>query len=197
MHKIKNQFAALFGIMALVGLIAARSPVPSRGQGQGGVGAQPTQNVNVVNTPTVGISPAANTVRLDGSDAPIPVREVKGPFQRFYNLNSESNSLGCVIIDLPAGKITKIETVAVDNSDSAISLWVDGKISPSEFRTVMFPITGGTTATERFRGSIHPEVNIRQNSLEDAQVGDAFRARVCGFLGAGSQLSVLVSGQEQ
>lgn len=61
--KLKNSLIACFCLLALIGLIAAITPVTSQGQGQGG---PPTQNVNVVNTPIVNV---ANTPTVNAQQS--------------------------------------------------------------------------------------------------------------------------------
>ena len=89
MNRIKNSLIALAGTLALIGVIAALTSSPTRGQGGGtpskDVSVVNTPAVNVVNTPavsarqegswsvalaegaSVGIDPARNKVKLDES----------------------------------------------------------------------------------------------------------------------------------
>jgi hypothetical protein len=41
MNRIKNSLVALFGLLALIGLVAILNPGTTRGQGQGGGNQQP------------------------------------------------------------------------------------------------------------------------------------------------------------
>ena len=50
MYNYRKSLAALFGLALVVGLTVLFAPASTQGQGQGG---PPTQNVNVVNNPTV------------------------------------------------------------------------------------------------------------------------------------------------
>lgn len=52
MFKLKQSLVAFAGLTVIIGMIAAVTTVNSQGQGQGG---QPTQDVNVVNTPSVNV----------------------------------------------------------------------------------------------------------------------------------------------
>jgi len=138
MYKFKKSLIAVIGLVALVTIATVTTPHLSYGS-SGPTAAAPssqTQNVNVVNTPTVnaqqsgiwnvgisgtpmvGIDNAHNTVTVDDS-SPISVREMNTPaFQPYQvaatlNLNAAEFSK-TVFIDIPAGKIFVIEFASVE-----------------------------------------------------------------------------------
>jgi hypothetical protein len=107
MYRFKSSLFGLLGVLTLVALVTVA--MPNRGAGGTGSSAptSQTQNVNVVNTPTVsaqqsgpwnvgingtptvavtnfpdttnvGIDPAANTVKIDATN-PLPVHDVDNP----------------------------------------------------------------------------------------------------------------------
>lgn len=95
--------------------------------------APPTQNVNIINTPTVTVAnPPAN---------PVAVRDVNNPafqpFQKFMigSVNDGELSIAFDILTVPAGKRAVIETVTVQNSSPL------GQKS----RTYIITIVGGET----------------------------------------------------
>jgi hypothetical protein len=130
--SFKNSFIAFFLLLALIGLIAVVTPVNSRGQGPGG---QPTQNVNVVNTPSVnvantptvnaeqsgawsvGITGTSDVQVVNGSDTPVLGRDVdqpaRQPFQRGVQLAfAAGQGTASAEFTVPANKRLVIEYVS-------------------------------------------------------------------------------------
>ena len=125
MYRFKKSLIALIGVLTLVGIVTVT--VPHIGRGASGTGSNAptsqTQNVNVVNTPTVNaqqsgvwnvgisgtpavivsnfpattnaaIDPSANTVKIDTSD-PVAVRDVDNPARQPFRKS--------VFVSLPDG----------------------------------------------------------------------------------------------
>lgn len=127
MYKLKESLVAFVGLAALIGAIAAVTPVNTKGQGQGG-SPKPPQDVNVVNTPSVNVAntPTVNSeqsgawmVGINSSQVnPVSVRDVdqpaRQPFQRFIVKLldvGESNAGDTVFFSVPTGKRLVIEFV--------------------------------------------------------------------------------------
>jgi hypothetical protein len=104
-------FAALvFGAVAAADGQTTRAGEPSP--------ASPLSNVNVVNTPTVGIDPAKNTVQVANSaSGPLAVAitntPVRRPFQARVNLTIPSGGNAAIgRLNIPVGKRLVIENVS-------------------------------------------------------------------------------------
>ena len=129
MYRFKKSLIALIGTLSLVGI--GTVSIPRIGRGASGSGASAptsqTQNVNVVNTPTVnaqqnggwtvGINTAANTVKIDPATL-LAVRDAdsaaRQPFQALRNMNiPDGSNVGVADFDIPTGKRAVIEYVSV------------------------------------------------------------------------------------
>ena len=129
MYKFKKSLIGLIGLIALLAIANVITPHLSYGS-SGPSAAAPsaqTQNVSVVNTPTVnaqqsgtwnvGIDGAHNTVTVNDSN-PVSVREKNipawQPYQVAANINlNDAEATKTVFVDIPAGKIFVIEFASV------------------------------------------------------------------------------------
>lgn len=105
--KLRNSLIAFVGFLALIGSISLVTPTAGRGQGPNG---PPTQDVNVVNTPSVNV---ANTVVN-----PVPVRNVDNGRQPFHEkthitLTALNSGESTPIFVVPTGKRFVTESVSV------------------------------------------------------------------------------------
>jgi hypothetical protein len=138
MYEFKRSLIALTGVLILVGIATITRPLTGRGASGTGSSAptSQTQNVNVVNTPTVnaqqsgtwnvgitgtpvvGLDGGNNTVKVDTTN-PLPVRDVdnpaRQPFQEHRTIyiadGTYSNSVDFTMV--PANKREVIEFVSV------------------------------------------------------------------------------------
>ena len=147
MNKFKNSLAAVAGLAMLAVAIPLLMPLAGLGSNASG-GTAPTtqtQNVNVVNTPsvnsqqsgtwnvgingtptvsiaaggTVGLAPQNNTVKIDNS-SPVAVRDVdnpaRQPFQANFQFFIQDGSFGSSqSLIVPAGKQLVIEYISADS----------------------------------------------------------------------------------
>lgn len=137
MYEFKRSLTALTGVVILVGIATITRPLTGRGASGTGSSAptSQTQNVNVVNTPTVnaqqsgtwnvgingtpvvGLDAGNNTVKVDTSN-PLPVRDVENPanhpfaFLRTTHWN-DFNFHPVLSIQVPANQRLVIEQVSV------------------------------------------------------------------------------------
>jgi hypothetical protein len=92
MFSFKRSLIALVCLLVIVGLVTLFAPASTQGQGQGG---PPTQNVNVVNNPTVRVSDL------------YPAR----PFQRNLVLDLDVANEVCTTIPSDGGLIIELVTI--------------------------------------------------------------------------------------
>ena len=158
--KVKNSLIACFCLLALIGLIAAITPVTSQGQGPGG---QPTQNVNVVNTPSVNVAntPTVNaqqsgawSVGITGtsavhvvneSDSPVLARDVDEPARHPFQRG--------LVLDFPAGQGTASAEFTVPANKRLVIEYVSARISLTEGNLHWFSVrtaAGDSTGTHFF-----------------------------------------------
>jgi hypothetical protein len=89
----------------------AANPVPTTIQG--------TPSVSLAGTPTVGVAPAANTVKVASSAAsPVIVRSAREPFQQFVRAISIDGEQ-CEPIKVPVGKRIVIESFLAQASTTS------------------------------------------------------------------------------
>lgn len=137
MYEFKRSALALVGVLILVGIATISKPHTGRGaSGTGGSApTSQTQNVNVVNTPSVnaqqsgtwnvgisgtpvvGLDASNNTVKID-SAAPVLVRDVDNPARQSFQQNgnaiiNDGSSTGFMTFNLPAQKQAVIEYVSL------------------------------------------------------------------------------------
>jgi len=122
MYKFKSSLFGLLGVLTLVAIVTVAMPHRGAGSTGGSAPTSQTQNVNVVNTPTVsaqqsgswnvgingtptvtvsnfpatnnvGIDPAANTVKIDATN-PLPVRDVDNPARHPFAASCTINNNG-------------------------------------------------------------------------------------------------------
>jgi hypothetical protein len=128
MYKFRNALIGLISVLSLVAIATVSVPHIGRGAISAGSNAptNQTQNVNVVNTPSVNVAnfpattnvaidPSANTVKIDTAN-PLLVRDVENsarqPFHNveFGGFEDGANFTGFVpITTVPAGKRLVIE----------------------------------------------------------------------------------------
>src|SRR5262249_3830823 len=119
MYEFKRSMTALIGVLILVGIATIARPHTGRGaSGTTAAASTQTQNVNVVNTPTVNaqqsgvwnvgingtppvavsnfpattnvaIDSSANTVKIDTAN-PLPVRDVDNPARQPFQRNGDA-----------------------------------------------------------------------------------------------------------
>lgn len=160
MHSFKNLLVACFCLLALIGLMAAIAPVTSQVQGQGG---PPTQDVNVVNTPSVNVTntPTVNAQQsgvwsvgiagtaavhvVNESDSPVLGRDVdepaRHPLQRGVQLASA------------AGQGTATAEFTVPANNRLVIEYVSARISLTEGHLHWFSVrtaAGDSTGTHFF-----------------------------------------------
>ncbi len=138
MYKFKSSLIGLIGLVTL-GLITT-VVVPHIGRGAisnpNNAPTSQTQNVNVVNTPAVnaqqsgtwnvgingtptfGVNPFQNTVKIDPTDS-LPVRDVDNPARQPFSFSFFSHWVGSNIdlsqsFTVPAGKRLVVEQLSVD-----------------------------------------------------------------------------------
>jgi len=128
-YKFKESLIAVIGLVSLVAIATVITPHLIYGSSGPTPFAAPsqTQNVNVVNTPTVnaqqsanwnvGIDAAHNIVTVDDSN-PISVREMNipawQPYQVAANISlNAAEATKTVFVDVPVGKIFVIEFASV------------------------------------------------------------------------------------
>lgn len=136
MYRFKKSLIALIGVLTLVGIVTVT--VPHIGRGASGTSnnapTSQTQNVNVVNTPTVnaqqsgtwnvgingtptvGLDEANNTVKIDSTN-PLPVRNVDNPANQPYQkafpfLIQQGSNFADQAFAVPVGKRLVIEYVS-------------------------------------------------------------------------------------
>ena len=107
---MKNSLIAFVGLLALVGVIALITPASGRGQGST-VSAQPTKDVNVVNTPSVNVVNPATSPALV-RDVGVPLRT---PVQIQVNVFMQFGETALLrdVYTVPEGKRLVIEHVAL------------------------------------------------------------------------------------
>ena len=131
MYKFKNSLIALIGIFALIGIIAAATPLATQGQG-GSANAPPPKDVNVVNTPDVSVT---NTPNVNVANTP--------------NVNIANtpnvNVVGAISLD------SSNSTVRIGNSasDPVLTRDIDRGVRQLIQRDANLTIDGGTTSGER------------------------------------------------
>src|SRR5690348_3575206 len=146
MYKFRNGLAGLLGLLTLVVITTVTLPHIGRGalantnngpasqtqnvnvvntpavnalqSGTWNVGINGTPNINVANMPTVGIDSAANTVKLDMTNA-LPVRNSEEPARTAFQAKSLADFADGVndtladITTVPAGKRLVIQHVSI------------------------------------------------------------------------------------
>ena len=131
MYRFKNSLIALIGIFALIGIIAAVTPLSTQGQG-GSANAPPPKDVNVVNTPDVSVT---NTPNVNVANTP--------------NVNIANtpnvNVVGAISLD------SSNSTVRIGNSasDPVLTRDIDRGVRQLIQRDANLTIDGGTTSGER------------------------------------------------
>lgn len=156
MSKLKNLLFACLGLSALIGFLALVAPTTSQGQG-----GPPTQNVNVVNSPTVnaeqsgtwsvGITGTPSVQVVNPSDSPVLGRDVdhpaRHPFQRGVVMDFETGQgIATAQFTVPANKRLVVEYVSAN-----ITL-TDGVI----FRFSVRTSAGDSTGTHYFAPMSQP-----------------------------------------
>jgi hypothetical protein len=153
--------------------------------------ALPTSNVNVVNTPIVGIGPAKNTVQVANSaSGPLSVAitntPVRRPFQARVNLTiPDGANADFERLDIPAGKRLVIENV------SALTFGPQGMGHLISFTTSLQNTIGDSTGFES-----HDVVLISQglfNGLERLAANQNLLAFADESFGTQTGLDVIIS----
>lgn len=113
------KYRSLFIIAALVfGAVAAADGQTTRSGELSPASASPSSNVNVVNTPTVGIDPAKNTVQVANSaSGPLAVAitntPARRPFQARLSMTiTDGANASSERLNIPVGKRLVIENVS-------------------------------------------------------------------------------------
>ena len=155
MYRFKNSLIALIGLLALMTIVTVVMPhtlYGSSGIGSNAPNAQ-TQNVNVVNTPTVnaqqsgtwnvsingtpvvGLDAANNTVKFDAVNntvkidpaAPVPMRDVDNPARHPFAAActiANNNGFPCTLTTVPPAQRLVIEMFQMQATNVAPSLSV-------------------------------------------------------------------------
>ena len=155
MYKFKKSLIALIGLLALMTIVTV--VMPHTGYGSSGMGSNApnaqTQNVNVVNTPTVnaqqsgtwnvsingtpvvGLDAANNTVKFDAVNntvkidpaAPVPMRDVDNPARHPFVAActiANNNGFPCTLTTVPPAQRLVIEMFQMQATNVAPSLSV-------------------------------------------------------------------------
>jgi len=167
MFQFKKSLIGLIGVLTLVAIATIGRPHTGLGANGSGIGAaaSQTQNVNVVNTPTVGLDAGHNTVKIDTSN-PVLVRDVDNPArQPFEGTAFLVPPFGQTqttehITTVPAGKVLIIEHVSADallaGNDRLVSLAIYGA-GPLHY---VVPNDVGTDSLGRHRFSVSQQVRF-------------------------------------
>ena len=159
MHSFKNLLIASICLVALIGLIAAMTPVTSQGQGQG----PPTSNVNVVNTPSVNVAntPTVNaqqsgvwSVGVTGTAAVHIVNELDSPvLERDVDQPARQPFQRGVSLAFPAGEGTANAEFTVPANKRLVIEYVSARISLTDGTLHWFSVrtaAGSSTGTHYF-----------------------------------------------
>ena len=121
MYKFKKSLIALIGLISLVALATVATPHLGYGSSAGPAAPSQTQNVNVVNTPTVNAQQSGSwNVKIDDTD-PLPVRDVdnpvRQPFEASIGVNIPDQNFGAFreVATVPAGTTLVLEHISIES----------------------------------------------------------------------------------